>query len=65
MQTMFIHNFFLFVGAVATLSGGDIFFFPKFNTSVDEVPFQSQLRRLIFRETAYSCSMRVRASKGE
>ncbi|KIJ36294.1 hypothetical protein M422DRAFT_82882, partial [Sphaerobolus stellatus SS14] len=52
------------IGTVASLTGGDIFFYPRYNPSLDELTLLSQLRRLFTRETAYNCIVRVRCSKG-
>ncbi|KAH9917662.1 sec24-like protein [Epithele typhae] len=45
------------IGLVASLSGGEIFFHPKFEPSRDA-------RRLLTRTTVHSCTMRVRCSIG-
>ncbi|OSD01370.1 sec24-like protein [Trametes coccinea BRFM310] len=52
------------IGVVPTMTGGDIFFHPKFDAFRDAIVLSSQLKRLISRTTAYSCSMRIRTSNG-
>lgn len=50
------------LGMAVSLSGGDIFFHPRFNRARDELVLHSQLRRLIRRTQGYNCIMRVRCS---
>ncbi len=52
-------------GIVSTLSGGELFFYPKFDPIRDGMALSSQIRRLASRTTAYSCSMRIRTSNGK
>nr|QIE48582.1 hypothetical protein [Trametes gibbosa] len=52
------------IGIVSTLSGGELYFHPKFDPAKDGVMLSSQLMRLLSRTTAYSCSMRIRTSNG-
>ncbi|KAL1946226.1 hypothetical protein VTO73DRAFT_15353 [Trametes versicolor] len=52
------------IGIVSTLSGGELFFYPKFDPIRDGMALSSQVRRLVSRTTAYSCSMRIRTSNG-
>ncbi|KAM5536129.1 hypothetical protein V8D89_010228 [Ganoderma adspersum] len=52
------------IGLVSSLSGGEMYFLPKFDPSRDGPVLASQFRRLISRTTVYSCSMRVRTSVG-
>ncbi|TBU39840.1 sec24-like protein [Dichomitus squalens] len=52
------------IGLVATLSGGDMYFHPRFDAGRDGLVLSSQFRRLVSRATVYSCSMRVRTSVG-
>ncbi|KAI0739143.1 hypothetical protein C8Q80DRAFT_1241672 [Daedaleopsis nitida] len=52
------------IGLVSSLSGGELYFYPRFNPTRDGLGLASQLRRLVSRTTVYSCSMRVRCSTG-
>ncbi|KAK0473732.1 hypothetical protein IW261DRAFT_1503103 [Armillaria novae-zelandiae] len=52
------------IGAVPSLSGGDIYFYPRFDTKRDGVVLRSQLQRLMRRMVGYNCMVRVRCSKG-
>ncbi|KAI0266536.1 protein transporter SEC24 [Gloeopeniophorella convolvens] len=52
------------IGAVPSLSGGDIFFHWDFKPLRDGPIMESQLRRLVTRKTAFNCTLRVRASNG-
>jgi protein transport protein SEC24 len=52
------------VGAVTSLSGGDMFFHWDFKPLRDGPIMESQLRRLVTRKTGYNCTVRVRASSG-
>ncbi len=51
-------------GAVASLSGGDIFYHWDFKPLRDGPILESQLRRLVTRTTGYNCTLRVRTSYG-
>ncbi|KAI0697043.1 sec24-like protein [Cytidiella melzeri] len=52
------------VGRVASASGGELFFHPRFSPKKDNRALESQLRRLLTRVTVYNCSLRVRCSSG-
>ncbi|KAG8926225.1 COPII coat Sec23p-Sfb3p heterodimer component [Tulasnella sp. 418] len=55
------------VGTLATLpsvTGGDIFFHPRYIPNRDSHVLRSEVKRAVSREIGYNCSVRVRCSKG-
>ena len=51
-------------GVVASLTGGDIFYHPRFVSERDHQILQSELLRVVSRETGYDVSIRARVSGG-
>ncbi|KAI0066899.1 protein transporter SEC24 [Artomyces pyxidatus] len=52
------------IGALASASGGELFFHPRFDPVRDGPILESQVRRLVSRTTGYNCALRVRSSNG-
>lgn len=52
------------VGTLTSLTGGELFFHPRFEAQRDSLRLRSQLQRTLLRETGYNVSLRVRASNG-
>ncbi|TFK46815.1 hypothetical protein OE88DRAFT_1811622 [Heliocybe sulcata] len=52
------------IGMVAAMTGGQMFFHPRYDAARDEVTMKSEVCRVLARQTAYSCTMRVRCSNG-
>lgn len=52
------------VGVLAGLTGGEIFFHPRFSPVRDGRKLRSEIRGVVARETAYSVTMRIRCSNG-
>lgn len=51
-------------GALPGLTGGDLFFHPRFDPVRDGKVLRAELSKVLQRETAYSVTMRVRCSNG-
>ena len=53
------------LGIVPKLTGGDMYFHPKFDPQRDQAILGSQLKRLVNRETGYQATLRLRCTTGE
>jgi protein transport protein SEC24 len=53
-----------FAGIVPTLTGGDVFFHPRFNPVTDAPTLYAELRRVLTRTTGYNASLKIRCSPG-
>ena len=49
---------------IPTLTGGSLYYYPRFSPSLDIRPFTSSLSRLLSRGTGYNAQARVRLSQG-
>lgn len=52
-------------GALPGLTGGDLFFHPRFDPIRDGLVLRAEIARVLQRETAYSVTMRIRCSNGK
>ena len=52
-------------GALASVTGGELFFHPRYETSRDSMVLDSQIRRVISRFQGFNSTVRVRVSNGE
>lgn len=52
------------LGALPGLTGGDLFFHPRFDPVRDGKVLRAELSKVLQRETAYSVTMRIRCSNG-
>ncbi|PFH50596.1 hypothetical protein AMATHDRAFT_75494 [Amanita thiersii Skay4041] len=52
------------IGVVASITGGDIYYQPRFEMERDNATLHSQLQRVLRRTQGYNCAMRVRCSNG-
>ncbi|KAH8926212.1 hypothetical protein BT69DRAFT_1311849 [Atractiella rhizophila] len=52
------------VGVLSGLTGGEIFFYPRFDPVRDGTKLLAEIKRIAVRETGYNATMRIRCSNG-
>jgi protein transport protein SEC24 len=52
------------IGTLASTTGGELFFHPKFNPVRDRDTLFDEIKRVLTRETAYNATIRIRCSNG-
>lgn len=52
------------IGVLPGITGGELFFHPRFSPSREAVKLRSEIQGVVTRETAYAATMRVRCSNG-
>ena len=52
------------VGTLASTTGGELFFHPKFTPARDREVLSDEIRRVFGRETGYNATVRIRCSNG-
>ena len=50
---------------IAGLTGGELFFHPRFQPVREGVKLRAEIMRAVLRETGYNVTMRLRCSNGE
>ena len=51
-------------GVLPGLTGGELFFHPRFEPVRDGNKLRAEIKRVVQRETGYSVTMRIRCSNG-
>lgn len=52
------------IGVLASLTGGNIFFHPRFDPSRDRLAVHNEMKRVITEEVVYNATVRIRCSNG-
>lgn len=62
---MLFLGFLVLLGVLSGITGGEVFFHPRFTPTRDGCKVLAELRRVLTRETAVSVTMRIRCSNGK
>ena len=52
-------------GILSTVTGGSVFFHPRFDATRDRARVNDEIKRVLMRDIAYNVAVRIRCSNGE
>lgn len=55
----------IFAGVLSTVTGGSVFFHPRFDAARDRFRVNDEIQRVLVRDIAYNVAVRLRCSNGE